>query len=73
MKLQMLQILVVIAKKDSSSPWCTDPQHPAEVGMYGDMGYVDLINNELSSAPDEVLVRLKQDIDLARRVKERYG
>jgi hypothetical protein len=35
--------------------------------------FVDLINNELSSAPDEVLVRLKQDIDLARRVKERYG
>ena len=35
--------------------------------------FVDLINNELSSAPEEVLVRLKQDIDLARRVKERYG
>jgi len=35
--------------------------------------FVDLINNELSSAPDAVLVRLKQDIDLARRVKVRYG
>ena len=46
---------------------------PADTNEEERSNFVDLINNELSSAPDEVLVRLKQDIDLARRVKERYG
>ena len=46
---------------------------PADANEEERSKFVDLINNELSSAPDEVLVRLKQDIDLARRVKERYG
>ena len=46
---------------------------PADTNENERSKFVDLINNELSSAPDEVLVRLKQDIDLARRVKERYG
>jgi len=46
---------------------------PADTNASSRSKFVDLINNELSSAPDEVLVRLKQDIDLARRVKERYG
>ena len=46
---------------------------PADANEEERSNFVDLINNELSSAPDEVLVRLKQDIDLARRVKERYG
>ncbi len=46
---------------------------PADTNEKERSNFVDLINNELSSAPDEVLVRLKQDIDLARRVKERYG
>jgi len=46
---------------------------PADTNEEERSKFVDLINNELSSAPDEVLVRLKQDIDLARRVKERYG
>ncbi len=46
------------------------PEDASEVDR---SNFVDLINNELSSAPDEVLVRLRQDIDLARRVKERYG
>ena len=46
---------------------------PADTNEEERSNFVDLINNELSSAPDEVLVRLKHDIDLARRVKERYG
>ena len=46
---------------------------PADTNEEERSNFVDLINDELSSAPDEVLVRLKQDIDLARRVKERYG
>ncbi|MEC8721593.1 MAG: hypothetical protein VXX50_04075, partial [Candidatus Thermoplasmatota archaeon] len=46
---------------------------PADTNEEERTNFVDLINDELSSAPDEVLVRLKQDIDLARRVKERYG
>ena len=46
------------------------PEDASEVDR---SNFVDLINNELSTAPDEVLVRLRQDIDLARRVKERYG
>ena len=46
---------------------------PADTNEEERSNFVDLINNELSSASDEVLVRLKQDIDLARRVKERYG
>ena len=24
-------------------PWCKDPNHPAAVGMYGDLGRVDLV------------------------------
>ncbi len=46
---------------------------PSDTDASSRSKFVDLINNELSSAPDEVLVRLRQDIDLARRVKERYG
>ena len=48
-------------KKDNSSPWCTDPQHPAEVGMYGDMGYVDLINNE-GQVPENVIGLFRQGL-----------
>jgi len=59
--LSLAPILVVIAKKDSSSPWCTDPQHPAEVGMYGDMGYVDLINNE-GQVPENVIGLFRQGL-----------
>ena len=48
----------------------TSPEDTTEDGK---SRFIDLINNELSSASDEVLVRLKQDIELVRRVKERYG
>ena len=30
--------LLAASAAPSPSPWCTDPAHPAEVGMYGDMG-----------------------------------
>ena len=35
--------------------------------------FVDMINRELGSAPDEVTQRLVQDIELAKRIKIRYG
>ncbi len=46
---------------------------PADTSEDDRSSFVDLINNELSSPPEEVLVRLKKDIGLVRRVKERYG
>ncbi len=35
--------------------------------------FVDMINRELGSAPDAVTQRLVQDIELAKRIKIRYG
>ena len=35
--------------------------------------FVELINRELGSAPDAVTQRLVQDIELAKRIKIRYG
>ena len=44
------------ATSDAQSPWCTNPDHPAVVGMYGDMGNaVDLLGPR--GANSDALIR----------------
>ena len=38
--------------KESSSPWCENPNHPAVPGMYGDMGNVTLVGGT-EDLPDD--------------------
>lgn len=49
----------------AGSPWCDDPSHPAEPGMYGDIGrrYVDLVNNtDLPSGQPNVTSLFQQGL-----------
>jgi len=46
---------------------------PAATSEDDRRGFVEMINRELGSAPDAVTDRLVQDIELAKRIKIRYG
>ena len=52
-------LVTVTAAPPQMSPWCQDPNHPAEVGMYGDLGFVDLVDNhDLPRTPDNTTALL---------------
>ena len=44
------------------SSWCKDPTHPAEVGMYGDMGFNVRLVNSTGQVPPNVVGLFRQGL-----------
>ena len=44
------------------SPWCKDPTHPAEVGMYGEMGFNVRLVNSTGQVPPNVVGLFRQGL-----------